>query len=105
MVRFWVLALFVALLGGCGAFGQDQAIIDATRSYVEQNASVGDIGVEVQKVDGDFARALATPPDGATDPAIVFLQRTDGIWQVISLGTAFDREFYEQNNIPPSLWL
>ena len=110
-MRFIVVvlaALAVLALAGCGAPNEQQAIIDATSQYIttSPDSAVKKVTVEVQKVDGDFARAYATPADGtATDPVFVFLRRENGAWQGVIFGTAFDSETYQQLGIPQSLWL
>jgi hypothetical protein len=103
------IILILALLGlglfaACGGPANDnQAIIDATTTYVKANAAVTNFTVQVEQVDGDYARARVTPTDGSTDTAWVFLKRQDGVWTGLIIGTAFLPENYQQLGIPKSL--
>jgi hypothetical protein len=97
LVSLWLLA-------ACGAApNDDQAIIAATRAYVQANSDVANFDVQVEKVDGDYARTRVLPADGSTDPAWVFLKRQDGTWTALTIGTAFLPEDYQQLGIPASL--
>jgi hypothetical protein len=101
------LAILVGALalGACAAPSDPQAIVEATTAYVRETSAVQQMRVEVEKVDGDFARARAFPTDVETDPAYVFLKREGGQWKGLILGTAFGPEDYAQYGIPASLQL
>jgi hypothetical protein len=101
-----LLLAALALLAACGGPSENQAIIDATKTYVADNSAVASVDVEVEQVDGDYARAKVMPTDGTvTDPAWVFLKRQSGVWTGLTIGTAFRDEDYQELGIPRSLWL
>ena len=100
-----VLALLaLGLLAACGPARDDtQAIVEATRAYVQANSDVAAFDVQVEQVDGDYARARVVPSDGSTDPAWVFLKRENGAWAGLTIGTAFLPEDYQELGLPRSL--
>jgi hypothetical protein len=62
------------------------------------------INAVVEQVADDFARVKVTPENpGAADPAWVFLQKKDGKWTGVALGTSFTTEDYQQLGIPNAL--
>ncbi|HEX5692462.1 MAG TPA: hypothetical protein VFX76_20750 [Roseiflexaceae bacterium] len=98
--------LALGLLAACGSAPDDtQAIVEATRTYVQANSDVANFDVQVEQVDGDYARTRVVPSDGSTDPAWVFLKRENGAWTGLTIGTAFLPEDYQQLGIPKSLQL
>jgi hypothetical protein len=106
-MRTFILALALlsgALLAACAApANETQAIVDATTAYVKANSEVANFTVEVDKVDGDYARTHVTPTDNSTDPAWVFLKRQNGTWNGLTIGTSFPPEVYQQLGIPESI--
>jgi hypothetical protein len=102
-------ALLAALTGGllCGgsllAGGDDQAIIAGTKKYLAAESAITDVKITVEKVLGDYARVLATPRDGQTDAATVFLKRENGVWRGLTMGTGWDPEDLAKLHIPASL--
>lgn len=82
-----------------------QALIEATRAYVKTLSPVQDVRVTVEKVAGEHARVRIEAPDGAADPATVYLRKQDGRWKGLDLGTAFDNAYYEKQGIPAALRL
>jgi hypothetical protein len=96
------LALFV-WTATLVAAGDDQSIIAATKKYLAGESYTGETTIKVEKVEGDFARVLATPKDGRTDAALVFLKREKGVWRGLTIGTGFDPEDLAKLHIPPSL--
>ncbi|KAB8140999.1 hypothetical protein F8S13_20975 [Chloroflexia bacterium SDU3-3] len=102
-LALWVMVAL--LLGACGGTtdATQAAIIEATRSYLASNAQVGDVSIKVQKVEDTYARVLVDPTDDDAESATVFLKQQNGVWQVLTLGTAFDRETYDELQIPPDL--
>jgi hypothetical protein len=102
----WIIAILTLLslgLAACGASNDNQTVIDATTAYVKANSAVANFTVEVDQIDGDYARTHVTPTDGSTDPAWVFLKRQNGAWTGLTIGTAFLPEDYQQLGIPDSL--
>jgi hypothetical protein len=96
----------LGLLAACGPASDDQqAIIAATRAYVQANSEVANFDVQVEQVDGDYARARVVPSDNSTDPAWVFLKRQGGAWTGLTIGTAFLPEDYQELGIPKSVQL
>jgi hypothetical protein len=80
------------------------AIIAATKSYVAAKSGITQISAAVEQVAEDFARVKVTPQDAkAADPAWVFLQKKDGKWTGVTLGTSFTTEDYQQMSIPNAL--
>ena len=104
----WTLLL--AALAGCLvcagsllAGEDDQAIIAGTKKYLAAEGYTAPMKIEVEKVAGDYARVLATPKDGQTDAATVFLKREKGAWRGLTLGTGWDPEDLAKLHIPKSL--
>jgi len=102
------LYLFLALVLGLTTFalaGDDKAeIIAATKSYVAANSGMTKIAVTVEQVADDFARVKVEPENkNAPDPAWVFLQKKDGKWTGLTLGSSFTTEDYQQLGIPNAL--
>ena len=102
--------LLVAALAGCLicagsllAGGDDQAIIEGTKKYLAAESYTAPMKIEVEKVEGDYARVLATPRDGQTDAATVFLKREKGVWRGLTIGTGWDPEDLAKLHIPKSL--
>jgi hypothetical protein len=80
------------------------AIIAAAKSYVATTSAVSKVTITVEQVADDFARAKVTPEDPtAADPAWVFLQKKDGKWTGLVLGTSLTTEDYQQLGIPNAL--
>ena len=100
-----VLLLSVTLTPAFSKETDDNAaIVAATKSYVSANSGMTRIDATVEQVDGDFARVKVTPQDAnAADPAWVFLQKKDGKWTALTLGTSFTTEDYQQLGIPNAL--
>ena len=104
----WTL-LVGALIGcliGAGSLlagGDDEAIIAGTRKYLAAESYTAPVKIEVEKVEGDYARVLVTPRDGRTDAATVFLKREKGVWRGLTLGTGWDPEDLAKLHIPKSL--
>lgn len=83
---------------------ENPSIIAATRSFVAANGAITKFKVTVEKVEKNFARARVTPQrPGATDPAWVFLEKKQGKWTGLAMGTSFDAKDYQKLGIPKSL--
>ena len=105
-----LLSLFVlfALVMSPEAFAkadEDAAIIAAAQAFVTANATVTTkITLTVEAIESDFARVKMAPEEaGKGDPAWVFLQKKDGKWTGLTLGTSFTTEDYQQLGIPNAL--
>jgi hypothetical protein len=97
-------AMVVGLTDQMLASDEQAAIIAATKSYVAANSGMTKITVTVEQVADDFARVKVAPQNAnATDPAWVFLQKKDGGWAGLTLGTSFTTEDYQQLGIPNAL--
>ncbi len=82
------------------------AITAAAEKYVAANSAISKVRVTIEKIDGKYARAKATPTDAsATDAAWVFLKKKEGAWTGLTLGTAFSPQDYRELGIPRSLWI
>jgi hypothetical protein len=83
---------------------EQAAIIAATKSYVAANSDITKITATVEQVADDFARVKVVPENpNAADPAWVFLQKKDGKWTGLTIGTSFTTEDYQQLAIPNAL--
>ena len=106
---YWVLVINLlglpALLTACSSPTGDekQAIVQAIQQYLAEDTPAGPFTVIVQQVDEPYARVLIEPEDGNAETATAFLKRDNGMWQVLTIGTAFDRETYDELEIPVSL--
>ncbi len=84
---------------------EDQkAISQAISAYLTQQNSplAKDEVITVDKRDGDYARAELKSTDA--DNAIAFVHYKESEWQVISVGTSFDFNFYLHHGIPQDIW-
>ena len=100
----WLCVLLVGLSSRMLAADDNAAIIAAAKSYVAANSGMTKINVAVEQVADDFARVKVTPENAnAADPAWVFLQKKDGKWAGVALGTSFTTEDYQQLGIPNAL--
>ena len=82
------------------------AIVSAAEKYVAANSAIRRVRVTIEKLDGKYARAKATPRDPKkADPAWVFLKKENDTWTGLTLGTAFAPEDYREFGIPRSLWI
>jgi hypothetical protein len=83
---------------------QKELIAVATRQYVTQQSGISDIEINIEKVDGDYARVSIKPRDPAkADPGWVFLKRENGTWRGLAIGTDFSSDDLKQRGIPISL--
>lgn len=103
------ISLLVAALAGLVCAGSllagedDQAIIAGTRKYLAAESYTAPVKIEVEKVEGDYARVMVTPKDGQTDAALVFLKREKGVWRGLTIGTGFDPDDLAKLHIPAGL--
>ena len=105
MKKLFVLCVVIAASTIPVLAGEDDpALIAATRSYVAANSGMTKITVTIEQVADDFARVKVAPENAsAADPAWVFLQKKDGKWIGLTLGTSFTTEDYQQLGIPNAL--
>lgn len=104
--KFLLMAAFAASLvcaGSLLAGDDDQAIIAGTRKYLATESYTAPMKIEVEKVEGDYARVMVTPKDGQTDAALVFLKREKGVWRGLTIGTGFDPDDLAKLHIPAGL--
>jgi hypothetical protein len=102
VLLLWAAAVMFASYAFAG--DENAAIIAATRGYVAANSAIAKFNVTVEQVADDFARVKVMPEDvNAADPAWAFLQKKDGKWTGIALGTSFTTEDYQQLGIPNAL--
>lgn len=101
---FVAISLFVGpgstTLGSTQTPGQQ--IADATVAYVKAHSAIDTFQVRVDRVEGDYARSIVTTPDGLNSAA-VYLQRQQGGWVGLNIGTAFEPDFFDSYGIPQSL--
>lgn len=98
-----VLICVASLLAPACAPSDSAAVERAARAYVQSESGLTETEVDVEAVEGDFARARSTPRDDGMEPAVIFLQRRGGQWQGIIMGTAFSPDDYQSLGIPPRL--
>jgi len=101
-ISLLVAALLVSA-GSLLAGGDDEAIIAGTRKYLASESYTAPMKIEVEKVEGDYARVLVTPKDSQTDAATVFLKREKGAWRGLTIGTGWDPEDLEKLHVPAGL--
>lgn len=105
----YILLCTLLLAAACGVAPDtidDDEIARAAADYLRSEAAIQDFRIEVEKVEGDFARVSAIPADlNKHDAAIAFLKREKGRWRVLIYGTAFGPDDYQELNIPPAVWL
>ena len=101
----WLAVLTGSLIcaGALLAGGDDEAIIAGTRKYIAAEGYTASVKIEVEKIEGDYARVLVTPKDGQTDAATVFLKREKGSWRGLTIGTGWDPDDLAKLHIPKSL--
>ena len=107
MKKLLLLMVALVLAGVPRAFAksdEDAAIIEAAKSYVAAHSVISKMNITVEQVVDDFARAKVTPENpNAADSAFVFLQKKDGKWTGVMLGSGFTTEDYQQLGIPNAL--
>jgi hypothetical protein len=105
MNKLSLLCAAFAIFASCAFAGdENSAIIAATKSYVAAHSAIAKVNVTVEQIADDFARVKVTPENAnAADPAWVFLQKKDGKWNGVALGTSFTTEDYQQLGIPNAL--
>ena len=104
----WTLSLaalagWLIWAGSVRAGGDDEAIIAGTKKYLAAESYTAPMKIEVEKVEGDYARVLVTPRDGQTDAATVFLKREKGVWRGLTIGTGWDPDDLAKLHIPLNL--
>jgi hypothetical protein len=60
--------------------------------------------ITIEDVSGDFARARVDPLKKETDPALVYLKRTRGKWDGLTIGTSFQNSDLKELGVPKNLW-
>jgi hypothetical protein len=79
------------------------AIVAAAKAYLNKEGYAKTTKVKVEAVAKGFARVLVTPADGQTDPAIMFLQKKDGTWRGLTIGTGFAPDDLDELKIPEAI--
>ena len=102
--RFSPIVIAILLANTVVAGDQKELIAVAARQYVTQQSGISDIEINIEKVDGDYARVSIKPRDPAkADPGWVFLKRENGTWRGLAIGTDFSSDDLKQRGIPISL--
>jgi hypothetical protein len=101
-LAFLLLAPLSLIASGVAA-DASKAIILATTDYVKKMSAITDPLVTVEKVVDGYARVQVKSQANATDPATAFLKMEKGKWRVLTLGTAFGPDDYQQFKIPAAL--
>lgn len=103
----------IILLSACGLLESsgtstpalEEVIGEAVRDYLaQQGGSADQVEVEVEQLEGDFARAKII----STDPAVPggftgFLRQEDGVWRTLVVGSGFDPLEIQSLGIPESI--
>lgn len=97
--------LLALLASTASAAPGEKQILDAAMDYLKANAAVEAPALKLDGVSGNFARVRVVPMNDETDPAVMFLEKKDGVWTGLVLGTAFTAEDYETYGIPKKLQL
>lgn len=98
-----LVAALLVFAGSLRAGGDDQAIVAGTKKYLASESYTAPMKIEVEKVEGDYARVLVTPKVGQTDAATVFLKREKGVWHGLTIGTGWDPDDLAKLHIPAGL--
>ena len=81
------------------------AILSAATDYVKKNSGRNmEFRITIEDVSGDFARARVDPLKKETDPALVYLKRTRGKWDGLTIGTSFQNSDLKELGVPKNLW-
>lgn len=82
----------------------ETALYDTLNAWVPANSAIGEFSVPNLRIEAGVARLTLVPSAGQTDPATAYARLIDiNSWQVLGLGTSFEPEWYEQNDIPEVL--
>ena len=81
------------------------ALIAAATQAVKAMGAVPAFDVAVEGQEGGVARLKVSDKAGNVTPLYGFAVRKGGQWDVVSLGTYFEPEFYAQHKIPATLQL
>lgn len=81
------------------------ALIAATTKAVKAMGPVPAFDVAVESQEGGFARVKVSDQAGKVTPLYGFAVRKGAQWDVLSLGTFFEPEFYKQHKIPAGIQL
>lgn len=81
----------------------EDSIRDAAIDFVQAETAVPDVVVRVEAVADGWARARIEPPDGLTDPAVMYLQRRNGAWRGMTIGTAFAPDELDRLGVAPGV--
>jgi hypothetical protein len=81
------------------------AIVSAATDYVKRNSGRNmEFRVSIEDVSGGFARARVDPLKKETDPALVYLKKTQGKWEGLIIGTSFQNSDLKELGVPKNLW-
>ena len=81
-----------------------EAIVAVTQRFLTSNSKVASYSITCERIEGSFARVRAQDNQGKTSAVVGFTRRNkEGNWEVLSLGTYFEPEFYKANGIPEKL--
>ncbi len=108
------LVLLIAAAGllpltGCGPSAaasqaeNEAAIISAASRYVREHSVIDDYQVQIEAIDGGFARVKVSANNASTCPTTAFLRRQNGTWTVVGMGAFFEPSFYQRYGIPETV--
>jgi hypothetical protein len=73
-------------------------------AYARSNPDMAEpLYAEVQRVQNDYARVWVEPVNQQIDGVIAFMQRQNDAWVLLTFGTGFGPEVFEEYAIPPAL--
>lgn len=82
-----------------------ERLLEATRVAVAAMGPVPKYEVEIEAVDGPYARVRVRDVEGRLTPMFGFGVRKDGAWRMVAFGTDFEPAFYAEHGIPEPLKL
>lgn len=105
LTRSLLFAVTLFAINGCAHSPEQTEVSSAASAYLKANGTIDSPKIAVEKVDGNYARVLATPLHGETDPAFIFLKKSNGAWRGLTLGTGFSPDDYQALGIPAAVQL
>lgn len=80
------------------------AVNAAARHYVQTETALQSADIEVQKIQGDYARVMVIPRGTITDNAVLILRKSpDNSWRGVVLDGGLDPEDYDRLEIPHNI--
>jgi hypothetical protein len=78
-------------------------IVAGARDHVRAQGVDAPVAIEIEAVEGGYARVRVVPESGTLDPAMLYLHEVEGQWRGLAIGTAFPPEALDRMAIPPAV--